>query len=76
MIPCPSTPDHSPRPRVNTYIGLIFATALHGQEGVATFALATAVVVPPVNIICVNTLAAYGDKSATLRRLPVLAGIA
>ncbi|WP_427135309.1 AEC family transporter [Pseudarthrobacter sp. S9] len=57
--------------RINTYIGLIFATALHGQEGVATFALASAVVVPLVNIICVSTLAVYGDKSAASRHIPV-----
>lgn len=57
--------------RINTYIGLIFATALHGHQGVGTFALASAVVVPLVNIICVSTLAAYGDKSASLRRVPV-----
>ncbi|KSU77556.1 hypothetical protein GA0061083_1424 [Pseudarthrobacter enclensis] len=57
--------------RINTYIGLIFATALHGPQGVATFALASAVVVPLVNIICVSTLAAYGDKSTTPRRIPV-----
>ncbi|WP_426997817.1 AEC family transporter [Pseudarthrobacter sp. N5] len=57
--------------RINTYIGLIFATALHGHEGVATFALASAVVVPLVNVICVSTLAAYGDKSASPRPVPV-----
>lgn len=57
--------------RINTYIGLIFATALHGHDGVATFALASAVVVPLVNIICVSTLAVYGDKSASMRRIPV-----
>lgn len=57
--------------RINTYIGLIFATALHGHQGVATFALASAVVVPLVNVICVSTLAAYGDKSASPRRVPV-----
>ncbi|MBT2533355.1 AEC family transporter [Arthrobacter sp. ISL-48] len=57
--------------RINTYIGLIFASALHGQGGVATFALASTIVVPLVNVICVSTLAAYGDKTAAQRRLPV-----
>jgi len=57
--------------RINTYIGLIFATALHGHEGVATFALASAIVVPLVNVICVSALAAYGEKSSSLRRIPV-----
>lgn len=57
--------------RINTYIGLIFATALHGHEGVATFALASAVVVPLVNVICVSVLAAFGEKSSNLRRVPI-----
>lgn len=57
--------------RINTYIGLIFATALHGHEGVATFALASAIVVPLVNVICVSALAAYGEKSSSLRHIPV-----
>ncbi|HCB58312.1 MAG TPA: AEC family transporter [Arthrobacter bacterium] len=57
--------------RINTYIGLIFATALHGHEGVATFALASAVVVPLVNVICVSVLAAYGEKSSSHPRVPI-----
>lgn len=57
--------------RINTYIGLIFATALHGREGVATFALASAIVVPLVNVICVSALAVYGDKSTAQRRVPL-----
>lgn len=57
--------------RINTYIGLIFATALHGHDGVATFALASAVVVPLVNIICVSALAVHGDKSASMRPIPL-----
>lgn len=50
--------------RINTYIGLIFAGALHGQLGVATFALACALVVPLVNIICVSVLTVHGERSA------------
>lgn len=57
--------------RINTYVGLIFAQALHGLEGVATFALASAVVVPLVNIISVSVLAAYGDKAASSPKVPV-----
>ena len=57
--------------RINTYTGLIFAAALHRDLGVATFALATAVVVPLVNIICVSALAAYGEKPAEARTVPV-----
>lgn len=57
--------------RINTYIGLIFASALYGQGGVATFALASTIVVPLVNVICVSTLAAYGDKTTAPRRVPM-----
>ncbi|POH71744.1 AEC family transporter [Arthrobacter glacialis] len=57
--------------RINTYIGLVFAAALHGQEGVAAFALASTIVVPLVNVICVSTLAAYGNTPGTGRRIPI-----
>lgn len=57
--------------RINTYIGLIFAAALNGALGVATFAVAAAIVVPLVNVICVSTLVVYGDKSASVRRVPL-----
>ncbi|PPG37453.1 AEC family transporter [Pseudoclavibacter sp. RFBA6] len=57
--------------RINTYIGLIFATALHGVNGAATFALASAIVVPLVNVICVSVLARHGERPATLRRVPI-----
>lgn len=48
--------------RINTYIGLVFASALNGATGVATFALASAVVVPLVNLICVVALSVHGDR--------------
>lgn len=57
--------------RINTYIGLIFATTLHGTEGTATFALASAIVVPLVNVICVSTLARFGERDAGARRAPI-----
>ncbi|MDA3147119.1 AEC family transporter [Leucobacter sp. UCMA 4100] len=57
--------------RINTYIGLIFASALHGQEGVAAFALASAVIVPLVNLICVSTLAVYGARDHAVKRVPL-----
>ncbi|MFJ4224745.1 AEC family transporter [Microbacterium sp. NPDC089695] len=47
--------------RVNTYLGLMFATALHGEEGIATYAIASAVMVPLVNVVCVSALARWGD---------------
>lgn len=54
--------------RINTYVGLIFASALHGQAGVAIFALASAVVVPLVNLVCVSVLAVHGKKREDRRR--------
>ena len=57
--------------RINTYIGLIFATALHGVDGTATFALASAIVVPLVNVICVSVLARIGDRRGSQRRAPL-----
>lgn len=54
--------------RINTYIGLIFASALHGQAGIATFALASAVVVPLVNVICVSSLAVLGKTGKTKQK--------
>ncbi|MFC5337544.1 AEC family transporter [Leucobacter denitrificans] len=49
--------------RFNTYIGLIFASAYRGDEGVAIFALACAIVVPLVNIICVSALVHWGKPA-------------
>ncbi|GAB3167715.1 AEC family transporter [Myceligenerans halotolerans] len=57
--------------RINTYIGLVFATALHGAPGIAAFAIASAVVVPLVNVVCVSSLARHGvpGRTARTRRL-------
>lgn len=46
--------------RFNTYIGLIFASVIAGQEAVGTFALISAITVPIVNTISVIGLAIYG----------------
>ncbi|MFJ4173974.1 AEC family transporter [Microbacterium sp. NPDC089696] len=48
--------------RVNTYLGLMFAAALHGEEGIATYAIASAVMVPLVNVVCVSALARWGES--------------
>ncbi|MGW4772456.1 AEC family transporter [Nocardia sp. NPDC004278] len=54
--------------RINTYIGLVFASTLHGADGVATFAIAAAVVVPLVNVISVTTLSIYGNEESPTHR--------
>ncbi|MEU8895757.1 AEC family transporter [Nocardia sp. NPDC048505] len=56
--------------RINTYIGLVFASALHGAQGVATFAIAAAVVVPLVNIISVTALSIWGEADPARRSGP------
>ncbi len=48
--------------RINAYIGLVFASAAYGPAGVATFALAAAVMVPLVNVISVSVLSKHGDR--------------
>lgn len=53
--------------RINTYIGLMFVAALYGDEGVALFALASAVMVPLVNVVSVLVLTIHGANDATLR---------
>ncbi|TFV61080.1 AEC family transporter [Mycobacterium sp. PS03-16] len=57
--------------RLNTYIGLVFASALHGVDGVASFALAAAVMVPLVNVICVTALSFYGTTGDGRKRTSV-----
>lgn len=49
--------------RMNTYIGLVFASALNGSEGIASFALTAAVMVPLVNVVSVTALSVYGLTS-------------
>ncbi|MGL5864155.1 MAG: AEC family transporter, partial [Phycicoccus sp.] len=47
--------------RLNTYVGLLLASALYGDDGLAAFALACAIMVPLVNLVSVVALARYGD---------------
>ncbi|MCI9888391.1 AEC family transporter [Micrococcales bacterium 31B] len=54
--------------RQNTYIGLVFASALNGALGVSTFALAAAIMVPLINVISVVALSVYGAPNAGSRR--------
>lgn len=56
--------------RLNTYVGLIVAASLHGTPGIAVFALATAILVPAVNVVCVSVLVRHGSQGARMRTLP------
>lgn len=51
--------------RLNTYIGLAFAQAVYQVQGVAVFALACAVMVPLVNVLCVAAHSAWGSSPGT-----------
>lgn len=46
--------------RFNTYVGVAGAAALHGQLGVTTAAVAVALMVPVVNVLCVGSFVAAG----------------
>lgn len=56
--------------RLNTYVGLIIAASLHGTTGIAVFALAAAILVPAVNVVCVAVLVRHGSHGARMRTLP------
>lgn len=62
--------------RINTYIGLVFISALHGELGIATFAIACAISVPVVNLLCVSTLTLYGAHDDDAPRPKLLREIA
>jgi len=50
--------------RFNTYVGLAAAQALFGAEGLTLAAVAIAILVPLVNVVCVVTLSRYGGAGA------------
>lgn len=50
--------------RFNNYIGLTVLAGLLGAEGVALAAMACAVIVPTVNVLCVLVFARYGAGTA------------
>ena len=47
--------------RFNSYVGLAAALALYGGSGIGLFAVAIAVCVPTLNVLCVAALIRYGD---------------
>lgn len=52
--------------RFNNYLGLSIALALFGADGVALAAIANAVLVPLVNILCTLAFARYGAQRLTI----------
>jgi malonate transporter and related proteins len=59
--------------RFNNYVGVTAALGLFGQPGVALAAVATATIVPTVNILCVMVFARHGAARPTA--LGVLRGV-
>ncbi|KPQ31099.1 MULTISPECIES: AEC family transporter [unclassified Halomonas] len=51
--------------RFNTYVGVAGAAALHGSAGATTAAVAVALMVPVVNIMCVASFVAAGTLGNT-----------
>ena len=47
--------------RFNTYVGLSAALALFGDEGLTLAAVAIAMLIPLINVLCVTVLVAYND---------------
>jgi predicted permease len=68
--------------RFNSYIGLALAGTLHGIPGIAAMGVAIGLMVPPVNVVAVWTLARHGESGVwrELARNPLilatLAGLA
>ncbi|WP_447530306.1 AEC family transporter [Vreelandella sp. TE19] len=59
--------------RFNTYVGVAGAGALHGSAGVTTAAVAVAVMVPVVNVLCVASFIKAGTLGPTSLRASALA---
>lgn len=67
--------------RFNTFVGLGAIAALEGGAGITLFAVAIALVIPTLNVLCVLTLARYGahgqgttfrDQAMFLARNPLI----
>lgn len=50
--------------RFNTFVGLGSVSALYGQAGVTLFAVAIAVMIPTLNVLCVGVLARHAHRGA------------
>lgn len=59
--------------RFNTYVGVAGASALHGSTGATVAAVAVALMVPVVNVLCVASFIAAGTLGPTGLRKSVLA---
>ena len=53
--------------RFNSYVGLGAVLALYGSDGIGLFAVAIAVCVPTLNVLCVAMLIRYGKAEHTAK---------
>jgi predicted permease len=53
--------------RFNSYVGLGAVLALYGSDGIGLFAVAIAVCVPTLNVLCVTVLIRYGEARHTAK---------
>ncbi len=60
--------------RFNTYVGLSAALALFGEEGLALAAVAIAVLIPLINLLCVTVLIGF-DESKNRNWRALISGI-
>ncbi len=60
--------------RFNSYVGLSAAAALFGNEGVILSAVALAVMIPFINVLCVTVLVAFSDSEEKSSR-NIMSGI-
>lgn len=54
--------------RFNNYVGLVLASGLFGAGGLALAAVANALIVPTVNVLCALVFARYGARRTNLLR--------
>lgn len=62
--------------RFNTYIGIAAAAALYGDSGLTLAAIAMAVLIPLINVLCVAVLTRWGNHGRAAGAGAVLLGIA
>lgn len=61
--------------RFNTYIGIAAAAALYGSGGLTLAAIALAILIPLINVLCVAVLTRWGNHGRSAGAMAVLLGI-
>ncbi|MFE8071515.1 AEC family transporter [Marinobacteraceae bacterium S3BR75-40.1] len=61
--------------RFNSYVGLAAASLLYGDEGLSLIAVAAAIMIPLLNLLCILMFAVFADRGR-VRVAPVLRAVA